>query len=212
MEQRTTGLVLRTRALTETSLIVHWLTADLGRLSTVAKGARRAKSPFLGKLDLFYVADFSFIRSRHGDLHTLREVRVLEYHRPLRRDLAYLNQASYLTLLLEQVTETNTPLTEFFTLLTATLALIADAPVGPLPVFAFELHLLAELGLAPDWRQARLSPGARSILEALASQDLAVSVTLSPTGAEIQEMDQHLREFLVYHLGRVPKGRQHALG
>ena len=40
--ERSTGLILRTRALTETSLIVHWLTPDLGRLATVAKGARRA--------------------------------------------------------------------------------------------------------------------------------------------------------------------------
>ena len=39
---RTTGLVLRTRPLTETSLIVQWLTRDFGRVATVAKGARRA--------------------------------------------------------------------------------------------------------------------------------------------------------------------------
>jgi recombinational DNA repair protein (RecF pathway) len=41
MVESATGLVLRIRPLTETSLIVHWLTPDLGRLATVAKGARR---------------------------------------------------------------------------------------------------------------------------------------------------------------------------
>ena len=74
MIQSATGLILRTRPLTETSLIVHWLTPDFGRMATVAKGARRAKSPFLGRLDLFYLADFSFSRSRRSDLHALREV------------------------------------------------------------------------------------------------------------------------------------------
>ena len=68
-----TGLILRTRPLTETSLIVHWLTPDFGRMATAAKGAHRANSPFAGKLDLFYAADFSFSRSRRSDLHTLRE-------------------------------------------------------------------------------------------------------------------------------------------
>ncbi|HXA44461.1 MAG TPA: recombination protein O N-terminal domain-containing protein, partial [Candidatus Angelobacter sp.] len=58
MIKNATGIILRTRPLTETSLIVHWLTPDLGRLATVAKGARRPKSPFAGRLDLFYVADF----------------------------------------------------------------------------------------------------------------------------------------------------------
>jgi DNA repair protein RecO (recombination protein O) len=66
MSERTIGLILRTRPFTETSLIVQWLTADFGRLSTIAKGARRTKSPFAGKLDLYYLAEFSFVRSRRS--------------------------------------------------------------------------------------------------------------------------------------------------
>ena len=54
LETRAIGLILRTRRLTETSLIVHWLTAEEGRVATVAKGALRPKSPFRGKLDLCY--------------------------------------------------------------------------------------------------------------------------------------------------------------
>ena len=46
MTENATGIILRTRPLTETSLIVHWLTPELGRLATVAKGARRHKSLF----------------------------------------------------------------------------------------------------------------------------------------------------------------------
>ena len=60
MDETAHGIILRTRPLTETSLIVHWLTADHGRLSTVAKGAKRPKSPFRGKLDLFFEGVFFF--------------------------------------------------------------------------------------------------------------------------------------------------------
>ena len=102
MDERATGLILRTRPLTETSLIVNWLTPEFGRLSTVAKGARRPKSPFRGKLDLFYLADFSFARSRRSDLHTLREVSLRELHPGLREDFGRLQQASYATALIEQ--------------------------------------------------------------------------------------------------------------
>jgi DNA repair protein RecO (recombination protein O) len=87
MIETATGLILRTRPLTETSLIVHWLTPELGRIATVAKGARRTKSPFAGKLDLFYAADFSFSRSRRSDLHTLREVKLNETHGAIRADI-----------------------------------------------------------------------------------------------------------------------------
>ena len=87
MTESTHGIILRTRPLTESSLIVHWLTPDLGRIATVAKGARRPKSPFAGKLDLFYAADFSFSRSRRSDLHTLREASLRETHGAIREDI-----------------------------------------------------------------------------------------------------------------------------
>src|SRR5579862_6329975 len=103
------GLILRTRPLTDTSLIVHWLTPDFGRLATVAKGARRPKSPFAGKLDLFYAADFSFQRSRRSELHTLREVVLKETHASLRKELDSVQQASYATALIEHATEAETP-------------------------------------------------------------------------------------------------------
>src|SRR6476620_4885880 len=96
MIETSTGIVLRTRPLSDTSLIVQWLTPTLGRISTVAKGARRPQSPFRGKLDLFYLADFSFARSRRSELHTLREVSVRDTRKAIRQDYQLLQQASYL--------------------------------------------------------------------------------------------------------------------
>src|ERR1044071_3096942 len=117
MEERSTGIILRTRPLTETSLIVHWLTPDLGRIATVAKGARRPKSPFRGKLDLFYEAEFGFTRSRSSELHNLREVSLHEANGFLRRELGALQHASYAGALLEQTTETETPLLGLYELM-----------------------------------------------------------------------------------------------
>src|SRR5271154_3765098 len=105
MTESATGIVLRTRPLTETSLIVQWLTPNFGRIATVAKGARRHKSPFLGKLDLFYVADFSFSRSRSSDLHNLREASLRETHGALREDILKLQQAAYAANFIAQATE-----------------------------------------------------------------------------------------------------------
>ena len=50
------GTIIRRIPLTESSMIVTWCTKDHGLLKTVAKGARRPKSQFSGKLDLFYEA------------------------------------------------------------------------------------------------------------------------------------------------------------
>src|SRR6184192_315137 len=142
MDEQTVGLILRTRPLTETSLIVEWLTRDLGRLSTVAKGARRPKSAFRGKLDLFYLAEFSFARSRRSDLHLLCEVSLQETHGALRRDLAALRQAAYCAALIEQTTETETPLPAVYHLFKGLLGATPTVAPQPRTIFAFELKLL----------------------------------------------------------------------
>src|ERR1039457_3818396 len=191
MIESATGLVFRTRLLTETSLIVQWLTPQLGRVATVAKGARRVKSPFHGKLDLFYLGDFSFSRSPRSDLHTLREVILRETHSRLRQDLHLLQQASYCATLIERATEIDTPLPHVFDLMLGLLR-----------------HLLAE----PALFQSSLSPGTRQLVTALTTGDWPVVARLKPRPVQVTELRQFLHGYLEYHVGRVLKGRAGALG
>ena len=193
MDEKTTGIVLRTRPLTESSLIVHWLTRDLGRIATVAKGARRPKSPFRGKLDLFYLCEFSFARSRRSDLHTLREVSLRETHAALRRDLGWLEQATHAARLLEQNTETETPLPEFFHLLVGFLKHLPEHLPQPQTLLAFEMKLLRILGLSPNLTTSNLTAGAKQILEKLDELDWPAISPLKPAVTQIREMEQFLR-------------------
>ena len=207
MVERTQGLILRTRPLTETSLIVQWLTPDAGRIATVAKGARRPRSPFRGKLDLFYLADFSFARSRRSDLHTLREVVLRDTHSALREELGYLRQASYCAALIEQTTETETPLAAIFKLMTEFLNHLSARPPQATMTFTFEIKLLVELGLEPDLTKSKLTPGAKRIVSSLATQDWPAVLRLKLSEAQEAELRQFLHGFLIFHLGRIPKGR-----
>ena len=211
MTESTTGLVLRARLLTETSLIIHWLTPELGRIATVAKGARRAKSPFAGKLDLFYLADFSFSRSRRSELHALRETSLRETHGALRQDIFKLRHAAYATAFIEQATETETPLPVVYELLREFLDCLCRQKTTPQIVFAFELKLLRELGLEPDLAETSLTAGTKKIAEVLAHKDWAAGLRLKLTDAQVVELRQFLQGFLILHLGRLPKGRAVAL-
>lgn len=209
--ERAYGIILRTRPLTETSLIVNWLTPDFGRLSTVAKGARRTKSPYRGKLDLFYETDFSFHRSRRSELHTLREVMLRETNSPLRTELGFLQQASYCSTLIEQTTETQTPLPEIYKLFRGFLHALPKQPPKPRTVFAFELKLLGNLGLAPDISESKLSPEAQTLVNALIETDWDGLPALRATAAQANAIKQFLHGFLIYHLGKIPKGREQAV-
>src|SRR3954452_25006070 len=72
--QTTAAILLRKRKFSDTSLIVSWCTESLGCIHTIAKGARRAKSPFAGKLDLFFETEIQIVPARRSSLHTLSEV------------------------------------------------------------------------------------------------------------------------------------------
>jgi DNA repair protein RecO (recombination protein O) len=211
MIETATGIVLRTRPLTETSLIVHWLTPQAGRISTVAKGARRPKSPFRGKLDLFYEADLSFVRSRRSELHTLREVNLRETNAVLRRELGYLRQASYAAALVELATERDTPLPTIFELVRDYLRALPTGTPEPRNVFAFELKLLNELGLQPDIEKSRLTPGSKQIVALLLQNPWETLNRLELSKGQITELRQFLNGFLIFHLERVPASRAGAL-
>lgn len=194
------GIILRTLPLTETSLIVHWIGPTFGRIATVAKGARSPKSPFSGKLDLFYEADISFSRSRTGDLHTLRETSLRNAHAPLRKDLDRLRQAADAAAFIVQVTEPETPLPSIHDLFRRFLeSLTAETPPQLLAP-AFKIRMLSELGLEPDWKRAKLQPGTAKIAEAMLQRDFESIRGLKPTEKQLAELCRFLRNFIIFHL------------
>ncbi len=211
MTESAIGVILQTRPLTETSLIVEWLTADFGRIATVAKGARRAKSPFLGKLDLFYEAAFSFSRSRQSELHNLREASVRQMHVELRADLLKLQQAAYGAAFLRQVTEKETPLPAFFDLFRDFLKTLCEQTPSAQILFSLELKLLRELGLQPDWPETNLTAGSKKIAAHLLEKGFESAKNLKLTSAQRDEIQRFLHGYLIFHLNRLPIGRAAAL-
>ena len=207
MEEKAHGIILRTRPLTETSLIVHWLTRDFGRIATVAKGARGPKSSFRGKLDLFFRADFSFVRSRRSDLHILREIVLLENHPGIRTDFDRVAYAAYAAELIELATETETPVPEFFELFASWLAALNHASLSRSAVLAFEWKLLELSGVQPDITNARLTRSAKALTERVASAGWNELVEITAGVEEAREVGRWFSGYLLEQLNRLPDAR-----
>ncbi len=101
----TRAILIRNTRLTDTSLIVHWFTEGEGLVKTVAKGALRPKSPYAGKLDLFFSGEISSIPPRKGELHILREVVIENWRQGLRRQYSSTLLAGYFCQLVESAVE-----------------------------------------------------------------------------------------------------------
>lgn len=115
--QSTAAILLRKRKFSDTSLIVSWCTESLGCIQTMAKGARRIKTPFAGKLDLFFESEITIAPSRKSTLHTLTEVVVRNPFAGIRQNYLRTQAAAYFVELIEICTERDHHEPELFSLL-----------------------------------------------------------------------------------------------
>jgi DNA repair protein RecO (recombination protein O) len=146
--QSVRGYVIGKMPFGNTSFIVRALTHPGGRLTFMAKGAARPKSPFAGQIDLFYLADFLYVPARTGEMHTLREMKLVEPHLGLRRSYANLLTAQYFAALIETATESGTPLGDEFTLFGKAITYLCETDVTWRAVERFEQRVLTLAGVA----------------------------------------------------------------
>jgi DNA repair protein RecO (recombination protein O) len=141
------GIIIRLTRLTDTSLIVHWMTEKSGLIKTVAKGARRPKSAFAGRVDLFVEAEFQWSRSSKSELHGLREIVVSDYRENLRKTYRDSSMAAYFGQLLELVLELDHPEPEMFDLLKRGLGYLGESGADRRALAFFEKEVVRLLGL-----------------------------------------------------------------
>lgn len=148
------AIVLHRLNLGEADRIVTLYTREHGKLSAVAKGARRAKSQFGGVTELFMVARMLLATGKN--LEVISQCEITRSFSGLRSDLDMLARATYFCELLDRLTPERYEVTapELFDLTTAALELLEQATAAPdMAVHAYELHLLTALGYEPTLDQ-----------------------------------------------------------
>ena len=145
--ENTTAILLRKRKLSDTSLIISWCTESLGCIRTVAKGARRPKSVFAGKLDLFFEAEIQIARSRRSSLHTLTEVVLRNPFAGIRRSHLRAQAAAYFVELIEICTESDHHEPGLFALLRRAFGYLSENDPALRAVSHFEIELARIAGV-----------------------------------------------------------------
>jgi DNA repair protein RecO (recombination protein O) len=168
--ETTEGIVLRLRPLTETSLIVTWFSRDFGKLVTVAKGARRPKSPFRGRLDLFFHDEMVWLRSRRSSLHLLCECFVEETFAKIRSDVRRFWSASWACACVEQATALEDAAPSVFELLAEHLQFLNLRGVLGAIEPHFQLQLLKRLGFGH--KMPKSSADTAAVWQALSEADV----------------------------------------
>ena len=141
------AILLRKRKFSDTSLIVSWCTESLGCIQTIAKGARRGKSPFTGKLDLFFETDIAIAPSRKSNLHTLTEVALRNPFGGIRKTYRRMQTAAYFVELIEICTERDHNEPDLFLLLRRAFGYLDTTDPNLRAVTHFEAELARITGV-----------------------------------------------------------------
>lgn len=150
---QTTAIVLRTVEFSETSLIVTLLTRDLGRVSALAKGARRPKGPFEGALDLLAVCRVVVLQKNADVLDLLTEAKLHRRFRGGERSLDRLYAGYHVAEMLRLLTDDQDPHPDLYDLSIQTLEQIDGTGDPASALLYFDAQLLRRLGHAPGTEQ-----------------------------------------------------------
>ena len=144
----TKGIVLRETQTKEADKILTVLTAERGRVSVIARGARRKNSPLAASCELLAFSELVLYEQRGWLM--MSEGSTIELWNGIRRDVELLSLASYFAEMTEAVTGEGEPAGEVLALLlNALYALDTLEKPKELVKAAFELKLLSLAGYEP---------------------------------------------------------------
>lgn len=144
---KTVGFILRAIKFRESDLILTVLSRDYGKISLIAKGARRTESKFGAALDLLTLSELVFYDAEN--LKLLKEASIIEDYRTLKSDYERLTLALHTAHLLNQLVEEHHPDQVVFEFLRDFLNDLGSLQNLDLAAIAVKLKLMRALGIAP---------------------------------------------------------------
>jgi DNA repair protein RecO (recombination protein O) len=197
---KTEAIVLRGIKFGEADRVLHLYTPHRGRVSAIAKGVRRAKSRFGGRLEPFFRLNLVLYEGR-SELMTVTSAETVAGYPRLRDDARALDGASRAVDAVSRLFGDGEPHTGVYHLLGNELALLDAQPAlaTRANALAFRLKLLLAAGFAPQLA-ACASCGEREHLVGFSGA--AGGVVCGACEASAFPLSQAGHDFMVAALGR----------
>ena len=149
--EKSEAIVLRVVPWSETSAVVTLFTRDFGKVSAIAKGARRLRSPFESSLDLLAKSHIVFIQKSNDTLDLLTESKLIRRFRSGQIALLPLYCGYYVAELMLGLTEDNQKASELYEVIDRTLIDLDEGQSAAEIVLRFEMQVMRLLGHLPTF-------------------------------------------------------------
>ena len=200
---KTEGIVLRSLRYGEADRILHLYTPDRGRVGAIAKGVRRARSRFGGRLEPFFRLNLVFYQGR-GELLTVTSAETVAAHPRLRDDARALDGAARACEAVARVFDEGDPHAGVYHLLANQLALLDREPAraSRANALAFRLKLLLAAGFAPQLAACAACAACGEQDQVVGFSGAAGGVVCAACEASAFPLDQEAHDFLVTALAQ----------
>lgn len=147
----TSAFVLRTRSYGESDSIVSFITEDFGKMTGIAKGAKRSRRRFVNTLEPFVKVRVTFRARPRSDLTFLDRCDLIDTLPSFGTDLDRFAFGSYVLELTDLMVMGRESGAEVFHLVDSTLRALERDGARPAIIRGFELHMLSAAGYRPDF-------------------------------------------------------------
>ncbi|MFD1363025.1 DNA repair protein RecO [Lentibacillus salinarum] len=147
MLEKMQGIVMKTQDYGETHKIVTLFSNKSGKISAIARGAKKPKSRMAAITQPFVYGVF-FVYLNSG-LSTIQQGDLTHSFRHIREDIIKTAYASYIVELTDKLTDSHSPDHYLFDQLYRTLDWIAENEEADIPIMMYELKLFNKGGFAP---------------------------------------------------------------
>ena len=150
---RTPGVCLRKIDFSETSQVLRFFTRAHGKVSCIAKGAKRRRGAFPVPFDILAVYDLVRIEKRPGTLDLVTQAERLKTFPRLPGDYPRFTAACYAAEFVDEFCPEGMPVEDLYDRLTEVLGRLDGETPVPDAVFSFEARAIKALGCFPRLRE-----------------------------------------------------------
>jgi len=150
MLTRVEGIVIRATDYGEGNRILNVLTKQSGKLSMMARGAKKVKSRFSALSQLFTHAEFIIFRSSSQAMGTLNSGELIDSHHKLREDLVLTAYAAYMTEMVNRLIDDGDVVPGLFDQLLAAFQAMVEGKDAAIITHVIEMNMLTVAGFMPE--------------------------------------------------------------
>jgi len=146
---KTEGIIIKSRDYGEGNKILTIYSPQMGKLSMMARGAKKPKSRLSASTQLFTYGSYLMQKGSPNSMGTLSQGEIIESHRELRQHLKLTSYAAYFTELLDKLVEEGEASSSLFQLLLTIFRYLIEEKDAEILARLFEMKMFMVSGYRP---------------------------------------------------------------